>query len=145
MGKLGVFRALIKHAMPLYSCYSKATSPRAALRVPNALKQFHHRRPAREQHGPADGVAEFGVRVNAETVINGRADVGRCKDAATQGKGAVAVRLAVELPWTNAAPRQKNRVTVCQVIAPGLGVDARRAAEFAHPHEQPALGQPTLP
>src|SRR5260370_35898281 len=120
MGKLGVFRALIKHAMPLYSCYSKATSPRAALRVPNALKQFHHRRPAREQHGPADGVAEFGERVNAETVLNGRADVGRCKDAATQGKGALAVRLGLERPSRLGRPRQRNRVVGRPWIARGL-------------------------
>src|SRR5262249_6507742 len=93
-----------------------------------------------DRERPAEVVADAGGRVEAEALVKGGEQVG---DGHLVGLdvGAVNVGRAVNLAALDGAAADHDRPAAAPVVAGGALVDARRAPELAHPHDDGVLPQ----
>ena len=104
-------------------------------------KQLHHRLGAfvDEAHGAAQGGFHFLGGIDSQRVAKAGVEVVRIHGA-LGGEHGVLVGLANHLPTPDATAGYESTEAARVMIAPGVGVNARGAAEFAE-HEHQRLGE----
>src|SRR6266851_3309531 len=97
--------------------------------VASLRNNSHHRVPFGNEHRPVARAINFRVRVDPQQIINRRRQVVRA-DRIFARKGRGLVRFAMDETALDSAAGQQNGVTLRPMIAAGLVIDLRRAAEL---------------
>src|SRR5262245_48863947 len=85
-------------------------------------------------------VGHHQIRIDAETLVDGRGDVVRA-DGTVLDVGGLGVGSAADRSTVDAGAGEPHAVTERPVVAPGGAIDAWRAAHFAHYHHQRLVEQ----
>src|SRR4051812_27779894 len=83
-----------------------------------------------DRQGPVGAVVDQRLRIEAQALVDGGADVGRT-DRVVADEGGVGIGGAVEGAAANAGAGQHDRVAVAPVVAASILVDVRGPAEVA--------------
>src|SRR5437764_12719189 len=107
--------------------------------MPCSTKSTRHKRTDRfataDREGPAKLVTNFCGRVQAKRTKDGRGNVVGAQRVGVW-ESTLVVRAAIHESATDAAAGHQHSVTLRPVVAARVGINARRAAEFTHPHHK---------
>src|SRR5688572_23522056 len=106
-------------------------------------ENVEHRLAIRNQQWPVSYAVHFGMRINAEYVVQRRSEVVRTHGV-LGGKRAGLVRSAINVTSLYATAGEQRRVALRPMVAAGVFIDLRRPPEFAHPKHQRRIQKPSV-